>query len=170
MLPETIKNECSEYLINSNNIPLYKKLPSIGEGFRKIKVRKRNKYEIDIEKYFDIAFNDLHKDLRLRSVVSSTIKSKMINDGEEWFFIFPTNGYTIITNNNLDDYYDYIKLLQSKLDGMNQQESLLIDLFKSSFETTKTTMNTTDVVIYGIKYYYAIRCSLIDDYANFVTS
>lgn len=173
MPPSTIIKECSRFLSQSDNNPLFKLLPSHGEGFRKIKMRKKRTHEHEIEKYFDMAFMEEYKDLRLRSMIAHTKEPSVITEGKEPFYIFPIDGFKILVNPVVDDYNNYIFSLERALRSANvDSQSILNDLFSNGYiqsDIKSAATHKSDVFIYGISHYYAIRKSLIDSYDIFIS-
>ena len=185
MVPISIQNECSQFLNSSNGKPLYKMLPSYGDGFRKIKIRKKKHHENKFDVCFDSAFNDMFKDVRRRSLIVSQDlqytqnvnyekqKMKPTTSGydKEPFYIFLPNGFEIIFNEQITDFIEYMKQLETVIDESPSNKEMMEGIFKQSFENKEllqTSKYNNDLIVYNIKYYYAIRCSLVDDYNKFI--
>lgn len=173
MLPTILLKECSEFLEKSNGRPLYKVLPSTYGGFKKIKIRKKSKHKSEIEKYFDLAFYGIYKDLRLRSMLAH-LKKPTVETPEthEVYYVFPKNGFKVIYNSEIGDYENYIKELEDKVSKCENKDLILKELFSFSYNTVDFSdidcYNDNDLLIYNIPYYYAIKGSLIDNYSEFV--
>lgn len=173
MLPNTILKECKQFLTESKDKPLIKSLPTSGEGFRKIKIRKKNRYVHPFEQYFDKAFNEKYKEIRLRSMIVQTDPTfRTCPQGSELFYVFPTNGYKILYNQYINDYSSYANTLHKLLTESTTVEGLMSQLFQVTYESNNISEaidSGAELLIYDIQYYYAIRMSLIDDYTKFVT-
>lgn len=173
MPPSTLVKECSQFLQQSEKNPLFKLLPSHGEGFRKVKIRKKKTHEYKIEKYFDIAFMGEYKDLRLRSLIAHTKEPDIIPEGRELFYVFPVDGYKVLVNPVIQDYKEFIFSLECALQTANiDSSSILNDLFSTGYSESdikSAAAHKSDIFIYGISHYYAIRKSLVDDYHNFIS-
>ncbi len=172
MPPSSIIKECSEFLESSNGRPIFRMLPSSGEGFRKIKIRKKTKHTKEFERYFDMAFREQYKDLRLRSMIAQTKPHADVTVGMEEFYIFPPNGFQVIFNKQIESYAEYIDSLQEVIQTSNNAEELLRSLFRYTY--TKGNISEaiscgSDVLIYDMSYYYAVRKSLFPDYSSFIT-
>lgn len=172
MPPSSIIKECSTFLKDAGASPLYKMLPSVGEGFRRVKIRKKSKHEHLFERYFDMAFGSEYKDLRLRSMIAQTNEPIVESNGMEVFYVFPIDGYRILYNKQIPDYAQYIEALSETIHNTNSVEELLTHLFQYAYQhgTAKEAAESgTDVLVYDIPYYYAVRKSLITNYNDFIT-
>lgn len=172
MPPSSILKDCSEFLSKAGNNPLYKLLPTGGEGFRKIKIRKKNRHEHSFERYFDMAFGHQYKDLRLRSMIAQSKTPDNNNPLLEPFYVFPINGFRILYNQQIEDYNSYIKTLEGILQNTGSMEQLLKNLFEYAYvegEIVDAIKSGSDILIYDIPYYYAVRKSLIRSYDNFIS-
>lgn len=172
MPPSSILKDCSEFLSKAGNSPLYKLLPTSGEGFRKIKIRKKNRHEHSFERYFDMAFGHQYKDLRLRSMIAQSKEPDNKNPLLEPFYVFPTNGFKILYNQQIDDYASYIKNLEGILHNTGSMEQLLKSLFEYAYvegDILEAVKSGSDILVYDIPYYYAVRKSLVQSYDNFIS-
>lgn len=173
MLPTTITTTCSDF-ISETNTPLYRVLPARGEGFRKIKIRRKTKHNHQFEQYFDDAFGSQYKDMRLRSLIAHTREPQNIALDMEVFYVFPPNGYKLLFAHHIENFDEHIATLGTML---NQHSESASDLLKRVFEFTyqqgsisEAAKTGADVMIFDIQNYYAIRKSLIVDYNKFVIS
>lgn len=174
MPPSSIIKDCSQFLRQAKGSPLYINLPRSGDGFRKVKIRKKSKHKLPYEQYFDMAFMDQYKDLRLRSMIAHTTETKPTDASSETFYAFPVDGFQILYNQNIQNYAQYISRLREVITNTSTSEAETI--VKNIFEYTYTRSSIEeaiasggDILIYGIPYYYAIRKSLISDYKSFIT-
>lgn len=172
MPPKSILHNCSQFLRESEGKPLYRLLNSSGDGFRRIKIRKKNRHEFELEKYFDKAFSHEYKDVRLRSVIAHTSPPAQEDPSREPFYIFPTDGYKALFNRQVSDYVEYIKELQLSIDGCGNPDQLMEMLFSYAYVSTdniqEAMLPNSTILIYGIQDYYAVRVSLVEDYNNFI--
>lgn len=172
MLPNSILKECSQFLSQANGNPLYRALPRQGDGFRKVKMRKKNKYSHRFEKFFDKAFDAHYKDFRLRSMVAKTSYPETIESDREVFYIFPIDGYKVLYNDQINDYTSYIESFEPLIDHEEAAEKVLSPLFEYAYTAGNiqdAAKSGADILVYGIPYYYAIRESLIVNYNDFVS-
>lgn len=172
MLPSSILKECNQFLTESNTKPLLRALPKIGDGFRKVKVRKKSRYNNPLEHYFDIAFFTKYKEIRLRSMIVQTTIPAEIQADQELFYVFPINDYKILYNPQVNDYVAYATSLRPIIETLHSAESLLVDLFEHTYESQgleQAIDSGAEILIYNIPYYYAIRSSLYNDYKDVLT-
>jgi hypothetical protein len=173
MIP-TLENECSQFVKESFGFPLLKNLPSQADGFRKVKVRKKKMpSNNDIIEVFNSTFTE-HNQLLQRSIfahgISAFIPAAPSSELEP-FYIFPTDGYKFMYSENVHnttlEYQDTLtKLIQ------NYGESG-IKTFKEvlKYQYTFTDLacglsSNSEIIVYNIPYYYAIRASLIEKYSD----
>jgi hypothetical protein len=165
----TLQAECSDFLRESNGALLLKSLPKTYDGFRKVKVRKKNLNEVFVEA-FNKSFTN-HNNLFQRAIFANG-ETSFVARGEvtEPFYIFPINGYQYIYNpivtNAFQQYKSDVDYLLKKI-----SRAAAIDMFakviKRSYVDTDlpTGINSgAEVIIYDVPYYYAIRKSLLDDF------
>jgi hypothetical protein len=168
MIP-TISNECSQFLTESNGNYLVKQLPSAYQGFSKVKVRLGKNKKGFVEN-FNRAFEDRRPSLHQRAIFAHANINLLQETQErtEPFYIFPIDGYSIMFNpavtDSSTDYTEYEKL---HIDG-----DIVSDQLKMSYQSgslSEALRSNCEIIIYGIPYYYALRSSLIEDYALFFT-
>lgn len=170
----TLRKECSQFLKESNNLPLLKNLRIEDDGFRKVKVRKKNTNAIFIEA-FNMSFSN-HKNIFQRSIFANGEKSFTTSKDNhlEPFYIFPINGYQFVYNpivsNALEQYKNDVTNLIEKV-----SIPVAVDMFSKVItqsyvgEDMARGINVgAEIIIYGIPYYYAVRKSLVDDYNKMV--
>lgn len=156
----------------SNNLPLLKNLPVTYDGFRKVKVRKKNTKEV-----FTEAFNrsfEFHKHLVNRAIFANGESSFTPSTDEklEPFYIFPIDGYKFVYNpvvsNALEQYKRSIDNSLAILE-LNAAVEMFSSVIKQSYISDDLQRGISigaEIIIYDIPYYYAIRKSLVDDYSR----
>lgn len=174
MLP-TLSYECSEYLIESNGKPLIKNLPRNLAGFSKVKVRHRRSSNKFIES-FNGAFTDERSKLLQRSIFAHGEKSFIASEDStrEPFYIFPVDGFRYMYNPSVATTTEYEKTFETLVSNIGQSAP---DLFQKVLKydyifdrLADGISGGSEIIIYGIPYYFALRKSLIDDYSNFFRS
>lgn len=170
MLP-TLINECSQFLTSSYGLPLQKNLPIHSDGFRKVKVRKKKKLNSDFIELFNEVFED-HEDLYQRAIFASSVTPNPI-DTLEPFYIFPIDGFKFVyaenVSNTSDTYKEVFDKLMRNLDNVQGIE-IFLDVLRFNYKKDDLRLGIesgSEIIIYGIPYYYAIRKSIIDDYRKF---
>lgn len=170
MLP-TIINECSQFLVESGGLPLLKNLPKNKNGFIKVKVRHQ-KANCPFIKVFNDAFADERTNLLQRSIIAHGENGFQSNNAElEPFYVFPIDGYRYMYNPTAStrDYIESFNSLMEKLGDMGGD--ILKDVLKRDYEfdnLQRGISSGSEIIIYGIPYYYALRKSLVDDYERFL--
>ena len=174
MLP-TIEKECSEFLSASKGFPLLKNLPVDNHGFRKVKVRKKKKKQNELLNAFNETFNS-HADLMERSVFSHSILSfdPANSDGLEPFYIFPIDGYKFMyaynVSNTTEAYRETLSTLVENYGEKGIKTFKEVLRYQYSFDNlVEALTSNSEIIIYDIPYYYALRCSLVENYENFIT-
>jgi hypothetical protein len=174
MLP-TIEKECSTFLQESGGFPLLKNLPINNDGFRKVKVRKKKNLKSNIVNAFNDTFKE-HNDLLQRSIFAHGMNAFIpSNDRQlEPFFIFPINGYKFLyadnVNNTTEAYKDTLSKLIETYGSAGIRTFQEVLKFQYTFENLIGGLTSgSEIIIYDIPYYYAIRYSLIENYESFVS-
>lgn len=174
MIP-TIEKECSKFIIESRGLPLLKNLPKNSDGFRKVKVRKKKNNKELITNVFNDTFKE-HHDLIQRCIFAQSVLSFKLDESNldvEPFYIFPINGYRYMYAKNVNNTTDTYNQTLSKLvenygeKGIKTFQEIL--KYQYVFDDLSEGLSTnSDIIIYDIPYYYAIRYTLIDDYSKFL--
>lgn len=170
-----LKTRCSQFLEDSNSLPLLKNLPETYGDFHKVKVRKR-KGEDDFTETFNEAFEEEHTDLWQRAVFANGLTSFEPEDGDfETFFIFPINGYKYMycaeVENSSQEYKQVFDNIFEEF-GSEKGQDVITDLLRFTYvqeELDKGIETGAEIVIYNIPFYYAIRTSSIGDYDALLT-
>lgn len=162
-LPKSIELDCSDYV--KDYIPIYKYLPT-GDVFKKVKVRNKSNHFYKIEQQIDKAFEEEYQNLSLRSVVASTSKYKATYlENTKLYRIYPINGYKVLYNPVGASYGDII----NPLNDIQDDVTLSNELFQLTFtegSLRDAAENESDIIIYGIKYFYAIDVNFMEDIVN----
>lgn len=172
---DTLRTGCADFLRESSGIPLVKMLPKSTHGFCKIKVRKRR---TDIfSTVFNEVYKETHKEILNRSILANGIWATDDRGGtREPFFVFPINGYkfmysvdsTICTEETKQSLFflletmhidDVADILDSNLPSLYTCDNLKEGLEMGS-----------EMMVFGIPYFYAVRCSLVDSYSALYSS
>lgn len=165
MLP-TIETECSEFLDASHGHYIVKNLPMRHQGFTKVKVRL-GKSRTDFSENFNKAFEDTRHGLHESAIFGYTDPELLHSTSDmESFYIFPINGFKFLYNPVVSDSTeDYT--------NMGLSGDLITDLLQMSYQTgtlSEAMKSKCEIIFYGIPYYYALRRSIVEDYASFITT
>lgn len=168
MLP-TIEEKCGMFLAESKGKPIMKALPRTGEGFRKVKIRKK-KIDSNFDKTFNDSFFTEYNDIRSRSLfVNGNIAPA---EDEELFYIFPVDDYRFMYSPQISDSSDdYKKTFDKIITSIGESNGMEIfkDMLKLSYRYDNLPHAIDlgcEIIIYDIAHYYAIRKTLIDDYSK----
>lgn len=171
---------CSQFIEESGGRPLMKNLPSEYGDFHKVKVRKRKKRKEDKEEFaevFNEAFEDELRDLRERAVFANGEVSFEPADTkeEEPFYIFPIDGYRFMyskeVENSSEDYQTVFEAVFEEL-GADKGSEIITELLKFTYNTNNLQEGIeqgSEIILYNIPYFYAIRTSTVDDYSRLLT-
>ena len=156
MLP-TLLNECSDFLIQSDGLPLTKNLPKTYAGFQKIKVRKKKLINKQYAQSFNETFNS-YNDILQRSVFANT--NEYCSPDREPFYIFPTNDFKFMYNPHVDNtQIHYEKSFKTITSWLNESDGKKVfsDVIKTHFisnDLVNGISSKSEIIIYGINYYY----------------
>lgn len=171
MLP-TLAYECSEFLLESNGQPLLKNLPRGREAFVKVKVRQKRTTDSFIEN-FNGAFSSERTNLLQRSVTAHGELSFIPSPDPrvEPFYIFPVDGFRYMYNPlavSTDVHKEtFGKLINTMGDSAPE---LFREMLKYEYIFDKLPdgiVSGSEIILFGIPYYFALKKSVIDDYKRF---
>lgn len=174
MLP-TLTYECAEFLVESDGRPLLKNLPKSLDGFAKVKVRHRRTTNQFIES-FNSAFTDERSRLLQRSVFAHGDTSFTASDDTtlEPFYIFPVDGFRYMYNPSAATTSSYKETFDRLVSNVGESAPELFQkVLKYDYVFDKLSEGIaggSEIIIFGIPYYFALRKSIIDDYAGFFRS
>lgn len=163
--------ECSEFLELSEKLPLLKNLSTHYENFDKVKIRQRKKKD-KVTQTFNEAFKQKTYHIGQRSLFANGSATFIAESGKiEPFFVFPINGFKFIyspeVTNSQTDYQDAIDTVVEQFGD----KEIIKDVLKYSYTSTNLSegiRHGSEIVIYNIPYYYAIRSSTVDNYNSLI--
>jgi len=171
---------CSEFLEESGGQPLLKNLPSEYGDFHKVKVRLRKSHKEDTSDFMDTfneAFEDQLHNLRQRAVFANGPVSFESADSDELepFYIFPIDGFQYMYSKEVEDSSeDYKAVFDAIFEqfGSDKGNEVITDLLKFTYTSARLDEGIesgSEIIIYNIPYFYAIRASTVDDYSTLLT-
>lgn len=171
-----IKDQCNQFLYESDGLPLVRNLPQTYQDFQKVKVRKR-KASNDFSDTFNNAFKDEINSLRERAIFTNSVETIDRNSADfaDVFYVFPINGYQFLYSKEVENSTNsYKKVFESIFNQMNEESAaeVFTDLLKFNYITEDLAAGIesgAEIIIYGISHYYVIRESSIDNYNNLLT-
>ena len=162
----TLKSKCSQFLEESNGLPVYRALPTTYEAFQKVKVRHHNRQDEVSE-----AFNGAFSNIIPRGIFT---QSAYINElaGMEPFYVFPTNGYRYVYSKGVQSSSNnYREVMETLHKNVSDAVDITIDLIKYTYTKTKLVegiISNSEIIFYGIPQYYAVKVSAINNYNIFI--
>lgn len=144
---EQIDVHCSHYL--TSQVSLYKQLPVGTADAQRVKLRHRRGDE------FSETFNQCFDFSRLyeRSLTCYTTMNRELQEGHEWFVVFPTNGFK----------YFYSPACESISDLRDIDPKLLPQVVNLSFLSEQLQSHTyldPEVILFNIPSYYVVKANV----------
>lgn len=176
---QIIIEQCSDFINDSEGAPLLKNLPSNYEDFHKVKVRRRKQHKEDphgFAKIFNEAFEDELPNLRERAVFANgpSTFEESTDTSQDSFYIFPIDGFEFMYSTEVEkssiNYKVAFDAILEKL-GADKGKEIIAELLKFNYNSDKICegiSSGSEIIIYNIPYFYAIRRSTVDDYAELI--
>lgn len=169
-----ITTDCSQFISESDGLPLFKNLPTSYANFQRVKVRRQKRKDSVAEAY-DKAFADQYSNLRQRAIFAYSSECPVTEDLEP-FYVLPTNGFSYLyskeVTNSSSDYKRVIDTLFEQFDDASTATDIVIDLLKYTYSTVNLVEGITadaEIILYGISHYYAVRVAAVPNYTKLVT-
>lgn len=167
MLFPTIRKNCSDFLEKSNGIPLKKTMRGDMEGFARVKIR--HKKASQFSEAFSKEFSHIDPLLYKRCIMAGEPWCEATSGRDEQYFIFPPNGFKVLTFSN---NFVSTKILSESFEKINKvndefSRSFLESILRENVKYDSLYEGLTsgnELLIFGVDHYYAIKCSLIEDY------
>jgi hypothetical protein len=165
-----LNERCLQFIIESQGYPLLKNLPITYGDFQKIKVRHRNE---ELNELYTEAFDV--RDLRRRAIFANGLTSfEPVYEELEPFYIFPINGFKFLyskeVENSSQEYKQVFDVMYENF-GSEKGNEIIIDLLKFTYSSDKLhegISNGSEIIIFNIPFYYAIRANTIISYLALV--
>jgi len=160
-----IADECSAFLHESCNLPVFKVLPTSYNSIQKVKVRKASQTN-RFSQTFNEAFDDEIRDLRQRAIFTN---SKIVEtDDMDLFYVFPKDGYkfmycTEVTHSTTDYQQVFDSLFEQFED--DKAEQMIHDLLKFTYikeNLSEGIEKDAEIIFYNVPYYYAARVDVFE--------
>jgi hypothetical protein len=146
--------ECSDFLSDSNNIPMYKHLPD-NKDQDKVKIRLKSK----IEPYY----NHIDKGLNFKNFNNRSLKCYMDIGkpipGYIPYYIFIPDGFQFIytIDNRTIDLASIFLELSNKLDNSGDTFEELLKYYYNFKKLETGLKSNAEIIFYDIPYYYCIK-------------
>lgn len=172
-----IGERCSTFISESKRLPLLKNLPTSYSDVHKVKARKRNvqgEFATTLNQAFEGYFNGIAQ----RAIFANGDASFQISEDSSFepFFVFPINGYKYMYSaevyNSNKDYQDVLDVMFQQF-GSDKGKTIVTEVLKFAYEhenLAEGISKGSEIIIYNIPFYYAVRCSTVADYASLLDS
>jgi hypothetical protein len=158
---------CSDFLRETQS-PLLKSLPTHYNNIQRVKARKHKISEIS--EVYNKAFDSTWSNLRQRGIITYPLNPPII-ENTELFYVLPINGYQFMYSKEVTDstsnYKQTINVLVEQFNNNHEVSDIIADLLKYTYTTENLLegiQNKSEIIFYGIPYYYVIR---VAEYPNY---
>ena len=171
-----IRDNCSQFLNETNATPVYRLLPTTYGPFKRVKVRFQKKKDA-ISNVFENAFgtDGTLVGVRERAVIVSAEQPAAFDNTIEPYYIFPVDGYQYMfstrVKNSTDDFEYVVNTLIHQFD-INEGTILASDLIKYSYKNTNLSeglYSKSEIIFHNIPCFYAVQASLIQQYKTIIS-
>lgn len=170
-----IQTECSQFLSESAGLPLLKPLPTVYQNLQRVKVRLQKRTDV-VTEVFNKAFAERFTKLSQRAVFAYA-NAPHLMENQETYYVFPVNGFKYLyskeVTNSTQDYKRVIDTLFEKFDDSAKASEIVTDLLKYTYASSNLSEGiaaSSEVILYGIPYYYAVKVTAANGYANLLDS
>lgn len=160
-----IRTKCSQYLSESNNKPIFKRLDWRYGAFAKVKVRHSPTYKTN--QILDEAFGESIEST-LVPVTSQPLD--VVTESDDWFYMFPVNGYKFLYSTQIVDY----RYQADKLMFKSNDRDLVVDTMRESYIHNTGLVEGIDtcveLLLYNMPSFYVVSCSRHISYSSLLSS
>lgn len=170
-----MRHMCSDFISNTV-YPLYKTLRVTNSVVSRIKVRQHRRRNT-VTDMFNEALSKRYycPNIHQRSVFVSGSFPRCGDTDKEPFYVFPINGFKYLYNELVEDvgehfnntFHDLFNALHSEHRARNIIKELMLHTYKSD-NLNEGISNGSEVVIYNIPYYFAIKVSVFPRYNELI--
>jgi hypothetical protein len=165
---------CSQFINESEGIPIYKALPNQYSDVHKVKARLKRKTD-KITTCFNKAFIQEAINIRQRAVFAYPT-APSLDEGMDLFYVFPIDNYKFLYSNEVTNsdrnYNQVIDTLFETFEDTDTATTIVTDLLKYTYSTSNLHEGlgaSAEIIFYNIPYYYAIRVDACSDYKQLIT-
>ena len=171
----SIRTSCSQFIDESAGLPLFRQLPISYADVHRVKVRAKKRSSV-VGEAFNKAFEQNYTNISQRAVFATP--SKQYSDPtHEPFYIFPINGFRFIYSKEVSEstsgYQQVMNTIVEQLKDEQAASKLVSDLLKFSYTSVNLyegINSNCEIILYGIPYYYAVRCSAYPEYQQIISA
>lgn len=152
---------CSQYIVESKQIPLYRNLSSSLPDVTRVKIRHK-KNASTINQVFAEAFAPK---VRERSLFAKSTTS--YKENTEPYYIFPINGYKYLYSLDIkDSNHEYNNLCETLYSSFDQEQAtdVFSDMLRFTYHSDKLyqgIINESEILFYDIPAFYAVKVSSV---------
>jgi hypothetical protein len=164
-----VRLNCSEFLVDSVGMPLYKLQPAGIPPIKRVKVRQRKPNGV-VTELFNSAFGDVARGIRQRSIISSPLPYQLTENCTQCY-VFPTNAFAFLYSKTVTDsatqYDSLYETLTTNMEESTEAASVIIDLLQSTYTAESLVdgiMSGSEIILYNIPAYYSVR---VDNFRNY---
>lgn len=169
-----VKSECSQFISEAHGLAIHKALPKSYSDIHKVKVRFKKKADL-VSAAFNHAFlHETHK-ISQRAVFAQSDLIEHTSPDLDIFYVFPINNYKFLyskeVTNSSSDYKQVVDTIFESFDDVEYATGIITDLLKFSYSSQNLNEGITagsEIIFYGIPYYYAVRASTFPDYTQII--
>lgn len=169
---QPIKAECSQFLQEAAGFPLLKALPSSYASVHKVKVRLQKRRD-QVTDVFERAFGSSFTNLRQRAIFTYPKTPPLLEENTEPFYVFPVNGYQFLyskeVTNSSRDYQAVFDKLCEQFNDHQAASDIVTELLTYTYTSSSLyegIVSNSEIILYGIPCYYALRVSACPDYSS----
>lgn len=167
-----LETECSTFIKLSAGLPVYRPLPTSYNDFQKVKVRFQRKHDV-VAEAFNKAFDHYHN-FRQRTIFAYG-QMPVCEGNVEPFYVFPINGFKFLyskeVKNSNADYQQVLNTLFERFEDSGKAVEIVTDILKYTYvreNLVEGIVSDSEVLFYGIPFYYAIRVSSCPEYGRLI--
>lgn len=171
----TLRSNCSQFIQESAGLPLYRNLPSTYAAVQRVKVRAKKRPSV-VGEALNRAFEDSYQNISQRAIFAHPSFLAEQDYDSEPYYVFPINGYKFIYSKEVSEstsgYQEVMSTLIEQLKDEQTANDLVSDLLKFTYTSRNLSEGINsgcEIILYGIPYYYAVRCSAYPDYARIIS-
>jgi hypothetical protein len=175
---QVLRTSCTQFLKESSGTPIFKNLSTEYGDFHKVKVRKRKGETGDFTETFNEAFELQHPGLRQRAIFANGATSfQPLYDGVmEPYYVFPIDGYKFMYSREVENSgQEYKQVFDTLFEQFGEEKGneVLTDLLRFTYTSQNLhegIVSGSEIIIYGIPFFYAIRSSVIENYQDLLST
>lgn len=159
-----IRTKCSSFISESNSLPIFKRLDFTYGTSSKVKVRHSQTFATN--RVLDDAFSS---SIENTIVPVTTQALDFVTPSDEWYYVFPTNGYKFLYSEYIPDYRYLIATMESK----NVDRSVMVEAIRETYTNNEQLSqgigSSVEIMLYGLQSFYVVSCSAYPIYTELLS-